>query len=168
MNRPDTAIGTWHGRLLLALAAAAFFFGPMFVGRVAENARIGLWVDRGFGPEEPRQWWSHDISNRSEALVWRADGFSPERAGAWRRMEFIAVEAQEWTEAGFDVQTAAEWRREAFAPTVAAEWKGAGFSIGEAVAWRKRAFGPAEAATWGQAGRSPLEAAEKRAARGTR
>ena len=168
MNPSQTAIGAWHGRFLLALAAAAFFVGPLLVGRVAENVRIGLWVDRGFGPEQPRQWWSHDISSRSEALTWRASGFAPERAGAWKRMAFIAVEAKEWTEAGFDVQTAAEWRREAFAPTVAAEWKKGGFSVGEAVAWRKRAFAPAEAATWRQAGRSPLDAAGQRAAGATR
>lgn len=168
MKPAETAIGAWHGRFLLALGATAFLVVPMFVGRLAENARIGLWEDRGFGPDEPRQWWSQDISSRSEALEWRANGFAPEGAGAWRRMEFIAADAKEWAEGGFNVRAAADWRREAFDPAAAAEWKNAGFSIGDAVAWRKRAFGPRDAARWKQAGLSPLDAVAQRADGGRR
>ena len=168
MKRAGSAMGLWHGRFLVALAAAAFFVVPMFVGRIADRARIAQWQDRGSGREEPRVGWSHDISSRSEALQWRASGFGPEGAGAWKRMEFIAEDAKEWTGAGFDVLEASEWRRAAFEPTGAAEWKSAGLSIGEAVAWRKRAFGPAEAAMWKRAGRSPIEAAEQRPAPKTR
>lgn len=163
MTQTDTAMGSWHGRFLLALAAAAFFVVPMSIGRFADHVRIGQWQDRGFGSEEPRLWWSYDISRLPEALTWRAQGFGPERAGAWKKMEFIAEEAREWTDVGFDVLAASEWRRAAFDPAAANAWKSAGPGIGEAVAWRKRAFGPSEAATGKRAGRSPLEAAEERA-----
>lgn len=162
------AVGPWHGRFLLVIAAAAFVFVPMFAGRAAEQTRIGWWEDRGFGRDEPRQWWDHGIPLVSDAVQWRAHGFMPDQAGVWKRMEFIAGEAMEWTDAGFDARTAAEWRREAFEPGLAAAWKAAGFSIGEAVSWRKRAFGPDDAMKWREAGQSPLEAAEQRAARDIR
>ena len=162
MKQADTPMGSWRGRFLLTLAAVAFFVVPFSVGRLADQVRIGQWQDRGFGPEEPRVWWSHDITRLREALAWRAQGFSPERAGAWKTLEFIAVEAREWTEAEFDVLEASEWRRAAFEVAAAREWKSAGLGIGEAVAWRKRAFGPSEAATLKRAGRSPLEAAGER------
>ena len=106
MTSNGSTIGAWHGRFLLAVAAAAFFFVPLWVGRMAENARIATWEERGFGPDEPRRWWSHDISSRSEALMWRAAGFSPERAGAWKRMDFVAADARDWAETGFDVRPA--------------------------------------------------------------
>jgi hypothetical protein len=144
------------------LAAAAFFFVPVFGARLAQHARIESWQRRGFGPDEPRIWWSHGFSRLSEAVRWRASGFAPQPAGAWKRMEFVAPDAKDWTERGFDPRTAAEWRREAFDAMAAGEWKGAGFSIGEAVSWRKRAFAAGEAAQWRAAGRSPLEAAAER------
>jgi Ni/Co efflux regulator RcnB len=157
-------MSAWRGRVLLTIAAAAFFAGPMLGARAFENARIGAWEDRGFSRDAPRQWWSHGITHLSEALDWRASGFDPAGAGAWKRMLFVPVDAKEWGEVGFDARTAPEWRREAFDPAVAAGWRDAGFSIGDAVAWRKRAFGPADAAAWRRAGHSPIEAAEARAA----
>jgi hypothetical protein len=168
MTQAGATSGPWRGRFLLVLAGAAFFVLPMFAAHMVNSARVDHWQDFGFGAGEPPMWWSHGVSSRSDAVRWRANGFDPGRAGAWKKMGFIAEDAKDWTDAGFDVGDAAEWRRAAFDPPAAVDWRSAGFSIGEALAWRKHAFEPADAAEWKQAGRSPIEAAEERTTGRTR
>lgn len=165
-----------HGEFGFVPRLSAAMFGDQFsdggslalLGDRALNGnrqlRIGAWQDRGFGPDEVRQWWSHDITRLSEALEWRASGFDAGGAGAWKRMAFVPFDAGEWVAADFDVRTAATWNREAFDAEAAAMWRDEGFSIGDAVAWRKRAFESGDAAAWRRAGHSPLEAAESRGA----
>ncbi len=165
MRKAKTTPKPLQARVLLGLFALGAFILPYAGGLIIEYQRIRQWESMGFSHEQTLSWWHSGISQRTEAIRWRAEGFDPDHASSWRRMAFIAQDAKEWREAGFEVVTAAEWRRYAFEPSDASGWRNAQFSIGDAVVWRKYGFGSMEARQWQDAGKSPIEAAERKRSR---
>ncbi|GEM_PF-1159836 len=104
--------------------------------------------------------WTKAGFNIIEALEWKINNFSLQRAIELKKNGIDLNEAKKWKYNGFNISEAIEWKKNGFDLNNAKEWKSNEFNLSQALEWKYIGFDSEQAKEWKDAGFSVSEAIE--------